>query len=109
MKKSHFEEIVGQIREAHLPDCPVSLESNVLGRIRLSADEAGQSLFDWLLGLVPRPGFVCTAFILTIAISLSSTIISIDRSADLAKQDLVASKALGFDVFQSSDLFNLHH
>lgn len=106
MEKKNFEKLVEQIRDAPLPDCPGSLESNVLRRIRLAADETTQSLFDWVLGLAPKPGFVFAAFAMTVAISLSNTIISNNLHADVAQSEQVASKALGFEVFQSKDLLN---
>lgn len=107
MEKKNFEKLVDQIRDEPLPDCPASLESNVLRRIRLAADEASRSLFDWVLGLVPQPGFVFAAFAMTVAISLSNTIISTNLHADVVQTDQVASKALDFDVFQGKDYLNL--
>lgn len=107
MEKKNFEKLVDQIRDEPLPDCPASLESNVLRRIRLAADETSQSIFDWVLGLAPKPGFVFAAFAMTVAISLSNTIISTNLQADVVQADQVTSKALGFDVFHSKDFLNL--
>ena len=107
MKKFNFEDLVEQITEAPLPDCPASLETNVLRRIRLAADENSQSLSDWALGLVPKPSFVFTALAMTVAVSLSSSIILTSLNADVSQSEIVASKALDFDVFQSKDFLTL--
>lgn len=107
MEKKNFENLVEQIRDAPLPDCPASLEPNVLRRIWLATDEASQSLSDWVLGLLPQPGFVFAALAMTVAVSLGSTAISTNLHADATPSEMVASKALGFDVFQSRDFLNL--
>ncbi|MGJ8640260.1 MAG: hypothetical protein ACSHYA_12805 [Opitutaceae bacterium] len=95
--------------ETSLPDCPGSLESNVLRRIRVAGDETSLSLFDWVLALIPRPGFIATAFALTIAISFSMTVHSNKSQQDIGQSEMVASKALGFEVFQSNDFFDLNN
>lgn len=107
MKEKKLENLVEHIKNAPLPNCHGSLESNVLRRIRLAADETTQSLFDWLLGLAPKPQFVLTATALTLVVSFGSTVISTNLHADIAQKEVMASKALGFDVFQGKDFLNL--
>jgi hypothetical protein len=108
MKENEFDSLIQRMRDTTLPDCPSSLESNVLRRIRVAGDETSLSLFDWMLALIPRPGFVATAFVLTIAISFSITFHLNTSQQDIRQSEMVASKALGFDVFQSNDFFDLN-
>lgn len=109
MKENEFDSLIQRMRDTPLPDCSGALENNVLRRIRVAADEASISLFDWALALIPRPGFVATAFILTIAVSSSITIYSNKSRPDMGQNEMVASRALGFDVFQSNDFFDLNN
>jgi len=106
---NEFDSLIQRMRETPVPDCPGSLESNVLRRIRIAGDEASVSLFEWVLALIPRPGFVATAFSLTIAMSFSITVFSNKSRPDIGQSEMVASRALGFDVFQSNDFFDLNN
>jgi hypothetical protein len=108
MKENEFDSLIQRMRDVSIPECPGSLESNVLRRIRVAGDETSVSLFDWVLALIPRPRFVATAFILTIAMSFSITVFSKKSRPDIGQSEMVASRALGFDVFQSNDLFDLN-
>lgn len=107
MKEIEFDSLIQQMRDAPAPECPGSLESNVLRRIRDAGNGTSVSLFDWVLSLIPRPGFVATAFALTIAVSFSMTVFS-NKSPDIGQSGMVASRALGFEVFQSNDFFDLN-
>jgi hypothetical protein len=107
MTENDFDSLIQRMRDTPVPDCPRALESNVLRRIRIAVDEASLSLFDWALNLIPRPGFVASAFVLTIAVSSGMTVFSNRSQLNVAQNETVASRALGFDVFQSKDFFDL--
>lgn len=109
MKENKLDHLIQRLRDVPLPDCPGALENNVLRRIRLAADNAQISIFDWVLGWGTRPGFVATALALTVAISTVITVFSSRSYADAAPRELTASKALGFNVFQSKEFFNVHN
>jgi hypothetical protein len=109
MEENEIDSLIQRMTDAPLPDCPGSLESNVLRRIRVAGDETSLSLFDWVLALIPRPGFVATAFALTIAMSFSITVFSNKTRLNIEQSEMVASRALGFDVFQSNDFFDLNN
>ena len=107
MKENELDSLIQRMTDAPIPECPGSLESNVLRRIRIAGDETSVSLFDWVLALIPSPRFVATAFILTIAMSFSITVYSNKSHLVIGQSEMVASRALGFDVFQSNDFFDL--
>lgn len=107
MNKEDFDQFILRIKNAPIPKCPASLEKNVLRRIKGAIEEPSLSIWDWLLGIAPRPQFIFTAVALTLTVSLSSALISTGLSANVAQKDALASKALGFDVFHGKDLLNL--
>lgn len=107
MKNENFDELICRVRDISMPECPDSLENNVLRRIRRMKDETIYSVADWLLELVPRPQFILTAVGLTLMVSLGSTFISNNLHAAIAQREARASEALGFDIFHGQDLLNL--
>ena len=107
MKDDRFDDLLKKLAEAPLPECPGSLENNVLRRIRQGAD--APSLSDWMLGLFPRSEFIFAALAMTVAVSLGSTVVATRLHADASQATRVASKALDFEVFQSNDFFDLHN
>ncbi|MBC2603842.1 hypothetical protein [Puniceicoccus vermicola] len=108
MKEKDFDGWVSHMQEAPLPPCPVNVERNVLRRIRIKTEEETQSLLDWALGVIPRPGVVAAALALTIAVSSSIGILSTRAFADSRQSEIEASKALGFEVLQIQDVFDIH-
>ncbi|WP_269541657.1 hypothetical protein [Cerasicoccus fimbriatus] len=109
MKQNDFDQIIRRMKDATVPDCPPSLENNVLRRIRITADETTQSISEWLFGLVPQPQFILSAVALTLTVSLGSTIISTNLQADVTQKKALALTALDFDVFQDNDYLNLNN
>jgi hypothetical protein len=109
MKEKELDHLIQRFRGVPLPDCPGALESNVLRRIRLAAEDVQTSMFDWFLGLLARPGYIATALALAVTVSTAITVVSTRSYADAAPRGRTASNALGFDVFQNTEFFNIHH
>lgn len=107
MKENEFDSLIQRYGETPVPECPGTLETNVLRRIRVAGDEAGVTMLDWAVALVARPGFVLTALALTIAVSSSMTYFSSQSRPAVDQSELAASRALGFDVFRHKDFFDL--
>ena len=107
MREEEFDQLVGEMKNRPLPPCPRTMERNVLRRVRLRAAEADATAGDWVFGLLPRPGFVLGAIVLTIALSSGiSLYTSQSRLAGQADQR-VAARALDFEVFHTPEVFSL--
>jgi|GEM_PF-685084 len=107
MQDKDFGHLIRRMRDIPQPKCPADVESNVLRRVRLAAAPPAPSLYDWLLGIVPKPSFVLPVMALTLLVNLASTMMSANLHGDSTQKPIIASKALGFDVFQSKTILNL--
>lgn len=107
MTEINLDRIIEQLKGQELPDCPASVEANVLRRIRLTKkdERAGALSFFW--DLLSRPGFA--VFIFTSGILLSS-LISVEivqARVNSEKHKQLSAASLDFQTFDlENTLFN---
>ena len=107
MNDDRLENFIAQARRSEVPDCPDSVEQNVLRRIRLSSLKSGQSAWDWLFNLFSHPGFIAGALAMVAVVSSGVSIFSTQSDADEQNNHLLAVSALDFNVFKKTELLNL--
>lgn len=107
MNDDPLENFIKKAKQFGVPDCPDSVEQNVLRRIRLSSLKSGQSAWDWLLNLFSHPGFIAGALAMVAVVSSGVTIFSTQSNTNEQNNHLLAVSALDFNVFQKTELLNL--
>lgn len=107
MKDQDLNQLIDRVRRHPVPTCPGALEQNVIRRIRLARDGSSVSLMDKLFDLLPRPAVVLSAVALTVTVSSGMTFVVNQSQATMQHNRVLASDALGFDVFQNKELFTL--
>lgn len=106
MKEKDFENGLKALRGSALPQPPVSIEANVLRRVRLARSD-NESAWSWLDSLVPKTGFVATAMALVIVTSSMVTFASASAYTAETKRKSEINRALGFDVMVTTELVAL--
>ena len=106
MNDERLENLVKQARQTELPDCPDSVEHNVLRRIRLHSVNSNNSGWDWFISLLQQPGFIAAVLTMVAVVSSGATIISTQSNAADQNRHLLAASALDFNVFQFTELLN---
>ena len=107
MNDNQLENFIEQAKQFGVPDCPDSVEQNVLRRIRLSSLKSRQSAWDWLFNLFSHPGFIAGALAMVAVVSSGVSIFSTQSDADEQNNHLLAVSALDFNVFKKTELLNL--
>lgn len=106
MNDDQLEDFIYQAKRATVPDCPGSVEQNVLRRIRLWRSESGQSAWALLFRILPQPGVIAAGLAIVAIVSSGITILeNSSEAAEQNRQDL-AARALGFDIFQQDEILN---
>ncbi|QYY36732.1 hypothetical protein [Ruficoccus sp. ZRK36] len=107
MNNQELDGIIAQMKQLPLPDCPGSLEANVLRRIRLSRADAERSLWAWFTELLPKPAFVAVALTMAVAVSAGVTAARTSNYTVAAQIQQRASSALDFGFLNHSEILNL--
>ena len=107
MNDNQLENFIEQAKQFGVPDCPDSVEQNVLRRIRLSSLKSRQSAWGWLFNLFSHPGFIAGALAMVAVVSSGVSIFSTQSDADKQNNHLLAVSALDFNVFKKTELLNL--
>jgi hypothetical protein len=107
MDDNQLENFIEQTKQFGVPDCPDSVEQNVLRRVRLSSLKSRQSAWDWLFNLFSHPGFIAGALAMVAVVSSGVSIFSTQSDADEQNNHLLAVSALDFNVFKKTELLNL--
>lgn len=89
-----------------LPDCPSSIENNVLRRVRLSKEDEKPSVWDWFSVVVPQPTFVAASLALVVVASAGITAMAIKSFESDSESRALATTALDFGVFQETQLLH---
>lgn len=108
MNNDQLENFIEQAKRSEVPNCPGSVQHNVLRRIRLASVESEQSAWDWLIRLLPQPGFVVGAIAMVAVVSSGITIFSTQFNAVQQDSHLLAVRVLDFNVFQQTELFHFN-
>lgn len=107
MNNQNLDHLIDGLKAAPIPACPRALEQNVLRSIRLAKDGDSESLIDIVLEFLPRPAVALAAVALSVAVSSSMTFVVNQSQAVMQHNRVLASDALGFDVFQNKEIFTL--
>lgn len=107
MDGDQLEIFINREKRAEIPKCPETLELSVLRRARESQASPDSSAWEWLLGLMPRPGFVFASIAMVVIISSGISILSSPSSIAEPDRHFLAARALDFTVFQQTDLLYL--
>ena len=108
MKDKDLDRLIGLAKERTLPKCPPALESNVLRRLRVARTEVGERFgLDWLLEIFQQTRFAAAAVAATLLISTTASAVAISAHASSVERRSLASSALGFDVFQETEILSL--
>ena len=110
MNDDQLEDFIYQARRAVVPDCPSSVEQNVLQRIRLSSSESEQSTWDLLFRILPQPGVIAAGLAIVAVVSSGITILGNYSEAAEQNRQVLAASALDFNIFQQTEIlhFNDH-
>jgi len=107
MNENQFEHLIRNAKRHPLPDCPGSLEDNVLRRIHLGSSDRPDSRFDFAFDYLMKPTVIAATLVMTVLISSGITIITTrPENTEIHRQN-DASKALDFEVFKGNEFFNL--
>lgn len=109
MDTNLLDHLIERAERTALPACPDSLEQGVLRRVQQTQREVQTS--GWQGWWVPlfQPGVMFTALFLTIAVSSGVTVLAAKSRNSARLTQEVASRALGFEVFESVDIFKSDH
>ena len=104
MDGDQLEVLINRAKNSDVPVCPETLERKVLLRVRASQAAFDSSAWEWLLRLIPRPGFVFAAMAMVVIISSGISILSSQSKIAEPDRHFLADSALDFTVFQQTDL-----
>jgi len=109
-KDKDLDRLIGMSREKSLPRCPPALESNVLRRLRMARSESAETFgLDWLLGIFEQTRFAATAMVAALLISTTASVLATSAFANGSARKVLASEALGFDVFAEAKILNIEN
>ncbi|MEQ9825631.1 MAG: hypothetical protein ABQ298_14690 [Puniceicoccaceae bacterium] len=103
MNDLQFDALIQCAKTEALPDCPESLEARVMQNV-LQDREGRVSLWQQIRFAFAQPGLAIAMVVLTVAVSSGVTVLSSRYLDDATATREIASLALGFDVFQATDL-----
>ncbi|QYY35393.1 hypothetical protein [Ruficoccus sp. ZRK36] len=106
MTDQEFDNLITQVRQSPLPDCPGSLESHVLRRVRLSRNESEGLLWSWFTALLPKPAFVAAVITLVVGVSVFMTVMKTTTQISVAHKQQLAVRALDFGVLSNNEIMN---
>jgi len=108
MKDKDLDRLVELAREKPLPACPPALESNVLRRLRMARSESAETFgLDWLLGIFEQTRYAAAAMVAALVISTTASVLATSAFSSGSERKILASEALGFDVFAEAKILNI--
>jgi len=109
MKDKDLDRLVELAREKPLPACPPALKSNVLRRLRMARTEWAEQPFglDWLLGIFEQTRYASAAMVAALVISTTASVLTTSAFSSGSQRKVLASEALGFDVFAEAKILNI--
>jgi hypothetical protein len=106
MNEDQLEDFIYKAKRSVVPDCPGSVEQNVLRRIRLSGSSSGRSGLDFLFRILPQPSFIAAGLAIVTVVSFGVTVLSNGFGTTGQDSQLLAASALDFNVFQQTELLH---
>jgi len=91
--------------DKQLPDCPESIEANVLRRIRVSRSDADETDALGLWNVLFRPALMATICVFTLLASAVTTYLVSTSPPWYADRKQLASAALDFNTIQQNSIF----
>lgn len=107
MNDQEFDSKLHQLSEKPLPDCPASVQSNVMRRIRLDEHDQKQTEWGWIWELLTSPKLMASLCVLTLLFSVATTYaLSNSRfTNNHPTRKQLASVALDFSAIQHHSIF----
>lgn len=106
MNEDQLEDFIYKAKRAVVPDCPGSVEQNVLRRIRLSGSGSERTGLDLLFRILPQPSFIAAGLAIVTVVSSGVTMLANNPQATVQDGQLLAASALDFNVFQQAELLH---
>lgn len=108
MNKEELERSIELAKVKPIPRCPPTLESNVLRRVRLAQSAADERIgVDWLFGVFQQSRFAAAGLAAVLLVSATASAVVSSAHASSAERRGLAAKALGFEVFQETEILKL--
>ena len=107
MTERNVDALMAQMTAGTGPAGPGTREQTVLRRIHLAKRETAPSLFDWVLGLRLTTGVILGTVGMAVVVSSGVSIVANQSQVAERQSRVMAANALGFEVFQSHEFFNL--